>query len=96
MNLAASLPPSSQHRLQLLAARLRTARKQRGWTQERLARAASIGLSTVRAIEKGEAATAIGNYLAVLWALDLDSSIDGLASLQRPTSLAEPVLDNNF
>lgn len=96
MNLAPSLPPSSQHRLRLLAARLRTARKQRGWTQERLAKTASIGLSTVRAIEKGESATSIGNYLAVMWALDLDSGIDDLASPQRSIPTVEPVLDNNF
>lgn len=79
-----------------MAARLRTARKQRGWTQERLAKAADIGLSTVRAIEKGEAATSMGNYLAVMWALDLDSGIDRLAIIKQATPLSEPVLDNNF
>lgn len=90
------LPPDVNHRLELFARRLRDARKLRHWTQERLATVAGIGISTVRAIEHGEPATAIGNYLAVLWALDLDSQLDNLLSVTNATSAPLPQLDNNF
>jgi transcriptional regulator with XRE-family HTH domain len=82
----------------LFAQRLRDARKQRRWTQERLAKVAGIGVSTVRAIERGEAATAIGNYLALMWALDLDAQLDNLVgssgASSAGTSMAD--LDTNF
>jgi DNA-binding XRE family transcriptional regulator len=92
------LPPSVSHRLELLARRLRDARKQRRWTQERLAKVAGIGVSTVRAIEYGEAATAIGNYLAMLWALDLDAQLDNLLLPGNTTSTGatSPRLDRNI
>ena len=68
------------------------------WTQKRLAQVAGISLSTIRAIEQGKPTTAIGNYLAILWALDLDAQLDNLLG-PRSTgaiTIAMPKLDNNF
>lgn len=98
MNKTIDLPPTVNHRLALFARRLRDARKQRRWTQERLAQVAGIGVSTVRAIEHGEPATAIGNYLAMLWALDLDAQLDNLLTSGNVGALAgtPPQMDNNF
>lgn len=98
MSQSPNLPATVNHRLALFARRLRDARKQRHWTQERLAKVAGIGVSTVRAIEHGESATAIGNYLAMLWALDLDAQLDNLLASDNVSTAvtALPKLDNNF
>lgn len=98
MSQSPNLPPAVNYRLALFAQRLRDARKQRRWTQERLAKVAGIGVSTVRAIEHGESATAIGNYLAMLWALDLDAQFDHLLASDNVSTVATapPKLDNNF
>lgn len=97
MNVSPGLPDETKKRLELFARRLRAARKARGWTQERLATVASLGISTVRAIEHGEASTSIGSYLAVLWALDLDSGIDQLVPTDlAAASMGSTPIDTNF
>jgi len=96
MNVSPGLPAETKKRLELFAGRLRAARKARGWTQERLATAASVGISTIRAIEHGEASTSIGSYLAVLWALDLDSGIDQLVPADVAASVGSPPIDTAF
>lgn len=97
MNKAPGLAPETKKRLTLFAGRLRAARKARGWTQERLATVAGLGVSTVRAVEHGEPTPAMGSYLAILWALDLDSAVDLLV----PPDLSNggsgsPSIDTNF
>ncbi|WP_042797836.1 helix-turn-helix domain-containing protein [Achromobacter insolitus] len=97
MNISPGLPAETKKRLELFAGRLRAARKARGWTQERLATVASIGISTVRAIEHGEPTTAIGSYLAVLWALDLDGGIDQLIPADlAAANIGSTPIDTNF
>lgn len=57
-----------------IGARIARARLERDWTQEHVARRASVGVNTLRRLERGEGAT-LTNLIRVLRALDL---LDGL------------------
>ena len=54
-----------------LGGRLRTARKDQGWTASRMAERVGISRTTLAAVEAGTASPAIGTYLKVLGVLGL-------------------------
>lgn len=62
--------------LESLGARLREARIARGDSQVVFAERIGVAPSTLRAMENGEPAPAIGHWLAALWVLDRLPEID--------------------
>lgn len=65
-----------------LSERIVIARKAFEFRQSDLADRAGISRSTLVEIEKGSPYVSIGNYLAVLWAMNLLSDIDKVAALE--------------
>lgn len=65
------LPFEAEDMLQILAGRIRVARRARRLTQADLAAKAGISMTTMLSIEKGAPTVQMGYWLAVLWALDL-------------------------
>ena len=71
-----------------LGDRLTRLRKQRGHSQEALAREAGIGVATLRRIEDGKDSK-LGSWLRILKALDMAVSIDALLPEELRSPLAE-------
>ena len=71
-----------------LGERLARIRKQRGHSQEALAKEAGIGVATLRRIEDGRDST-LGSWLGILRALEMDTAIDGLL----PENYRSPLAD---
>ena len=63
--------------------RLALARKRRRLTLRELAAKAGISYDTARAAEAGNLQTGLGAYLAVLWAMGLESEIRSFADPDR-------------
>ena len=72
-------PPQVLARIAQLGDRGRVARIRRGWSSADLALKAGINRNTLSALEKGAPGTSIGVYVAVVWALGLDKTLDGVA-----------------
>ncbi|NJD26381.1 MAG: helix-turn-helix transcriptional regulator [Betaproteobacteria bacterium] len=68
--------------LRQLGERIVIARKAAGWRQIDLADRAGVSRSTLVEIEKGSPHVTIGNYLAVLWALNILDDVDKIAVLE--------------
>jgi len=68
---------------QRLGERLSMARKRRRLTLRELASKAGISYDTARAVEAGNLQTGMGAYLAVLWAMGLESEIQAFANPER-------------
>jgi transcriptional regulator with XRE-family HTH domain len=68
---------------QRIGERLTLARKRRRLTLRELASKAGIGYDTARAVEAGNLQTGLGAYLAVLWAMGLESEIQAFADPER-------------
>jgi transcriptional regulator with XRE-family HTH domain len=66
-----------------LGQRLGLARKRRRLTLRELAAKAGISYDTARAAEAGNLQTGLGAYLALLWAMGLESQIDELLDPER-------------
>lgn len=66
-----------------LGERLALARKRRRLTLRDLAAKAGISYDTVRAAEAGNLQTGLGAYLALLWAMGLESELDEVANPDR-------------
>jgi len=81
---APPLPPEIGARLAGLGIRIRDARLHRKLRQVDLAERSGLSRSTIEAIERGSAHTAIGAYARVLWLMGLDREID---------LVADPALD---
>jgi len=80
-------PPFAVERaLKALGANLRTARVRRKLTLEEVAQKIGISRRIVSDAEKGKPSTAIGVYVAILWALDL---LGDLSSVADPAKDAE-------
>ncbi|MBW2737017.1 MAG: helix-turn-helix domain-containing protein [Deltaproteobacteria bacterium] len=75
-----------------LGARLGRIRKQQGYSQDRLADEAGIGVATLRRIEDGKDAQ-LSSWLKVLKALGMASSIDGLLPESFGSPMAEALQD---
>ena len=63
--------------------RLTVARKRRRLTLRELASKAGISYDTARAVEAGNLQTGMGAYLAMLWAMGLESEIQAFADPER-------------
>jgi transcriptional regulator with XRE-family HTH domain len=63
--------------------RLSLARKRRRLTLRELAAKAGISYDTARAVEAGNLQTGLGAYLAVLWAMGLESEISAFVDPDR-------------
>ncbi|MCX4162059.1 MULTISPECIES: helix-turn-helix domain-containing protein [Paraburkholderia] len=68
---------------QRIGERLATARKRRRLTLRELAAKAGISYDTARAVESGNLQTGLGAYLAMLWAMGLESEIQAFADSER-------------
>lgn len=71
-----------------LGARLARIRKQRGHSQEALAREAGVGVATLRRIEDGKDGK-LGSWLRILKALDMAAAVDGLLPEDLRSPMAE-------
>lgn len=78
------LPPEVAARLKALGSRVRDARHRRKLRQLDLAERAGLSRSTIEAVERGSADTAVGAYIRALWVMGLDREID---------IVAEPAID---
>ncbi len=73
------IPPQVASRIAQFGDRVRVARVRRGWSSADLALKAGINRNTLSALEKGTPGTSIGVFLAVIWALGLDKTLDDVA-----------------
>lgn len=67
----AMLPFEAEDATKILAAKVRTARIVRGWTQDELAQRCEISKRTISSLEAGSISVQLGFVLKVLWAVDL-------------------------
>jgi transcriptional regulator with XRE-family HTH domain len=81
-----SAPPKevTEH-IQQLAERIRKARIRRGWSIAEAAEKAGVNRNTLGALEAGKPGVAMGTYIAVLWVLGLDRTLDGVADPDKDT-----------
>lgn len=73
-----TLFPATAHQLAALGERLRLARLRRRYSAEAVAVRAGITRVTLARVEKGDAGTSMGAYVAVLRVLGLQSDLDAL------------------
>lgn len=81
LKFASTAPESVRELAKLLGSRLRLARRRRLLTLREAASRAGIAYDTARAAELGSVQTGLGAYLALAWALGLDTQF---ARLLRP------------
>lgn len=80
----ALLPLEAEHAAAVLAAKVRTARIARGWTQAELALRCDLSARTITSIEAGTVSVQLGFWLKALWALDLiNDFINGVHSVGK-------------
>lgn len=79
--------PESQS-LAELGGRLARVRKQQGYTQERLAEAAGIGVATLRRIEDGQDSQ-LSSWLKLLKVLQMTAAVDALMPEDFRSPMAE-------
>jgi transcriptional regulator with XRE-family HTH domain len=72
-------PAEVTARIQQLAERVRVARKRRGWTVADTAAKAGLNRNTLTALELGKPGVSINAYVAVLWVLGLDGTLEAVA-----------------
>lgn len=65
-----------------LGPRLAIARKAAAWRQADLAARSGVSRSTLVEIEKGSPHVSMGNYLSVMWALNLLGDLDRIAPME--------------
>lgn len=65
------LPEAVRAELARLGELLRAARLARGLSQAEVAKRLRVSIPTVQAIEKGAPGSGLGNFLGVIWMLDL-------------------------
>jgi transcriptional regulator with XRE-family HTH domain len=80
-----TLPAEVIDRIRQLAERIRVARKRRGWTVAETAEKAGINRNTLTALELGKPGVSISAYLAVLWVLGLDRTLEAVADPDQDT-----------
>ena len=79
MDTKKSLPAQVTERIRDVGHRVRVARIRRGLSIAELAAKAGINRNTLNALELGKPGVALGAYVTVLWALGLDSTLQGVA-----------------
>ena len=111
-NALTTTPPYPvEQTIRQIGANLRTARLRRNQSIEQVAEIIGAGPRAIRAAEQGRVATAVGVYIALLWAYDLlDPALEladpgkdetGLSYLaekerQRASARNRTMLDNDF
>jgi transcriptional regulator with XRE-family HTH domain len=83
LGLIETAPFAVKEGARLIGARLATARKRRRLTLRALAAKAGISYDTARAAEAGSLQTGLGAYLAMLWAMGLESEIGAFIDPDR-------------
>jgi len=78
-------PAEVTTRIRQLAERIRIARKRRGWTIAETAAKAGINRNTLTALELGKPGVSVSAYVAVLWVLGLDRTLDAVADPDKDT-----------
>jgi len=73
------IPGEVTQRLADMAARVRVARKRRGWSIMDLAAKARLDRNTINSLELGKPGVSISAWLTVLWLLGLDRTLDTVA-----------------
>lgn len=81
-NIKRVYPIDIRDTLRQLGERIVIARKAAEWRQVDLADHAGVSRSTLVEIEKGSPHVSIGNYLAILWALNILDDVDKIAILE--------------
>ena len=81
-NIKRVYPIDVRDTLRQLGDRIVIARKAAEWRQVDLADHAGVSRSTLVEIEKGSPHVSIGNYLAILWALNILDDVDKIAILE--------------
>jgi transcriptional regulator with XRE-family HTH domain len=76
-------PFAVRHGARRIGESISIARKRRHLTLRELAAKAGISYDTARAVEAGNLLSGIGAYLAVLWAMGLESEIESFVSTDR-------------
>lgn len=61
--------------IERIASRLRAKREAKGWSQEKLAEAASISVNTIRFIERSQRAPSLPMLFKLLYLLDRDARV---------------------
>lgn len=80
----AMLPFEAEDAARLLAAKIRTARIVRGWSQAELAARSGLSTRTVSTLETGAVSVQLGFWLKALWAVDLiDDLFNGIQKVGR-------------
>lgn len=97
-----NLPIDAADRLRQLGHRIRLARTRRRLPAAEVAAKARINRNTLTALEQGKPSVAIGAYIAVLWVLGLERTLDAVAhadsdiqgktleAARRPTRVRKP------
>lgn len=83
LQLNQTAPFAVKNGAQCIGERLATARKRRRLTLRELAAKAGVSYDTARAVEAGNLQTGLGAYLAMLWAMGLESEIQAFADPER-------------
>lgn len=83
LQLAETAPFAVKNGALRLGQRLGLARKRRRLTLRELAAKAGVSYDTARAAEAGNLQTGLGAYLALCWAMGLESQIDELLDPER-------------
>ena len=83
LQLKDTAPFAVKNGAQRIGERVALARKRRRLTVRELASKAGISYDTARAVEAGNLQTGLGAYLAMLWAMGLESEIQAFADPER-------------
>jgi transcriptional regulator with XRE-family HTH domain len=78
-------PAEVSARVQQLAERVRVARQRRGWTVAETAAKAGVNRNTLTSLELGKPGVSISTYIAVLWVLGLDRTLEAVADPDKDT-----------
>ena len=87
------LPRKLEHKMQVVGEQIKLARLRRNLSVAQVAERATCSPLTVSRIEKGAPTVAIGIYLRVLYALQLD---DDILSLAKDDKLGRALQDMNL
>ena len=87
------LPRKLEHKMQVIGEQIKLARLRRNLSVAQVAERATCSPLTVSRIEKGAPTVAIGIYLRVLYALQLD---DDILSLAKDDKLGRTLQDMNL
>jgi transcriptional regulator with XRE-family HTH domain len=83
LQFAETAPFAVKEATRLVGQRLAAARKRRRLTLRELAAKAGISYDTARAVEAGNLQTGLGAYVAMLWAMGLESEIAAFVDTER-------------